>query len=187
LNGAQAITDTVTDYYAVQTALESVDSATGPAECHGIAVGLLCAAKGFEPEVWFDHLFGEGYALTPNVMRCAHLLHDLAVDVDRQLKSDEFEIVIFLPENASLSDRVAALADWCQGFLLGISLAKIGDLKDLPVDSREFVQDLNDIARVGIESEDSTEADERAYVELVEYVRVGVLLLRSDVESRASA
>jgi len=77
---------------------------------------------------------------------------------------------------------------WCDGFLFGLGAGEIKDFAQLPDDVNEISHDLAEISRAYHEDE-STEADELAYAELIEYVRVGVLViyeaLRLTRESRA--
>jgi hypothetical protein len=53
----------------------------------------------------------------------------------------------------------------------------VSDNLELPPEAQEFLDDLGNIAFVGFDSEAADEADETAYAEIVEYIRVGVMLL----------
>ena len=44
-----------------------------------------------------------------------------------------------------------------------------------------FLRDAADSARVGFETDNASEADETAYAEVVEYLRVGLLLVQQDL------
>ncbi|MCI0401446.1 MAG: UPF0149 family protein [Gammaproteobacteria bacterium] len=71
-----------------------------------------------------------------------------------------------------LSVRGAALREWCQRFLDGLSAA--GGLSG---DCREIVDDITRMAGQTISGVDGDEDEEAAFVEIVEYLRVGVLLI----------
>jgi hypothetical protein len=175
------MTEALPDYDDLAVALEEVRSVTGPAECHGIAVGQLCAAPRFEPAVWLRHIFDGDPSASSATLDCARLLAALAKDADRRLKSSDVELKLFLPDTGPLDERVAALAAWCRGFLLGISLAGLHDFESCSSETREFVVDLGAVGRADADSlTQSEDDDERAYAEIVEYVRVGALLLRED-------
>ncbi|MGH8322977.1 MAG: UPF0149 family protein, partial [Steroidobacteraceae bacterium] len=90
----------------------------------------------------------------------------------------EMEFDLLLPEDAaSLDTRTVALAQWCQGFLYGLGGSAIQDASGLPGEVGEIVRDLSEITRAGGDGGQSVEANESAYVELVEFVRVGVQLV----------
>jgi len=102
----------------------------------------------------------------------------------RQLNDPACEFQMLLPDdNDSLDARVNALGDWCQGYLIGLSLGGITDFAPLPEDAREITKDLLEIARAGTSYElEGSEEDENAYAELVEYLRVGVLLINEELQ-----
>jgi uncharacterized protein len=97
------------------------------------------------------------------------------------LSDPESGFGLLLPvDDEALGFRVDALAQWCQGFLYGLSTQPAIDLTHASAELREVVKDLVEISRAGVaapgESEDEEadseeEADETAYAELTEYVR----------------
>jgi uncharacterized protein YgfB (UPF0149 family) len=97
----------------------------------------------------------------------------------------EFELL--LPEDAApLAERTQALAQWCQGFLYGLGAGSITDASQLPGEVGEIVRDFIEITRAGVEGEPEDESSENAYVELVEFVRVGVQLLFEELAAARS-
>ena len=81
-----------------------------------------------------------------------------------------------------------ALGEWCQGFLSGLTLGGISDFDKLGTDAREVVEDLVEIARAGTSYHlEGSEEDEQAYAELMEYLRVGVLLINEELQPLKSA
>ena len=90
-------------------------------------------------------------------------------------------------DDAPVEARVAALAEWCQGFLYGVGAAGTLANAALADDVEEFLTDLAELTRVDASGEADAEAEEEAYAELVEYVRVGVQLVYDELAaSRAS-
>ena len=90
---------------------------------------------------------------------------------------------MWLPDDdESLEDRTIALAQWCSGFLAG--LASAGSLDTLSSEATEAIGDLQEIARAAVTSLDAqaeaAEEDEMAYAEIVEYVRVVVLMFHEE-------
>jgi hypothetical protein len=96
-----------------------------------------------------------------------------------ELRDPEFGFAPLLPhEDAPLSEQLAALADWCRGFLVGLSAGGRSDFERLAGDSREIVEDFARIAQADAEGlADAGEDAARELTELTEYVRVGVQLV----------
>ena len=89
-------------------------------------------------------------------------------------RQSEFEPL--LPDDdESTAVRAAALGHWCEGFLHGLVSSAHGDaLKEqLSTDPlADIIKDMLQITRAMAEDEGDGEADEQAYAELVEYLRV---------------
>jgi hypothetical protein len=89
--------------------------------------------------------------------------------------------------------RTAALAHWCEGFLHGLVSAKHGAaLKErLSVEPLvDVIKDMLQFTRAGLDEESDAEANDVAYFELVEYVRVAAQLSYeelADIRHSASA
>ena len=76
--------------------------------------------------------------------------------------------------------RIDALAMWCQGFLSGLGLMEI-DYSKGSLEVQEAIADLIDMSRLQYDDEiTGKEDEERAYMELVEYTKVAVLLIHSE-------
>lgn len=112
------------------------------------------------------------------------------------LGAEDLGFALLLPdEHATLTERLEALAHWCGGFLnaFGAGLARLpewsglgGAELSLPDEIQEIVDDLAAIAEVDEESAEAiAEGDdddaEAQFVELEEFVKVGVLLIMSVV------
>lgn len=111
------------------------------------------------------------------------LLGTLCDETLRQLDDPGFEFELLLPDDdAELATRTRALAEWCDGFVFGVG-AGGHRAADLPEQSAEFLRDAMRIARADAD-EAGGETDEAALVELTEYVRVGVMLTRTESGTR---
>ena len=186
------------DFSEIDTVLERLGVIYAASESHGALCGLLCV-KGFvlyddwiklindeqkvQP-VWFDKDMTDNENINEvdhdNTGRGAEewgLLQDLYDETFRQLNDDDYGFSLLLPnDDEPLRIRTEALVEWCDGFLFGLGAGEIKDFAQLPDDVNEISHDLAEISRAYHEDE-STEADEVAYAELVEYVRVGVLVI----------
>lgn len=152
------------------------------AELHGLLCGLLCCAEAMPDAARWRALAGAELAqdqpLDPALDRMLEQWHDATV---AQLHTAPETITPLLPSDETpLRQRTEALGAWCQGLLYGLGLGQVGQRGGLSAESREFLGDAAQIAQVGLASDEAAEADEIAYAELVEYLRVGLLLILED-------
>jgi uncharacterized protein YgfB (UPF0149 family) len=99
------------------------------------------------------------------------------------LQDSNLEFDLILPdEDESLYARLTTLQQWCSGFIIGVSMAGIKDYKALPDDSRELLTDFTEIGTAGEFDLGDEEESEEAYIEISEYVRMGVLLINEELQ-----
>lgn len=172
-------------YTEIQRVLADERSMTDAAEAHGTLVGALCAMPSYRFEDWLQEILPEGRTQSDS----GSALRGLYFITTETLAGQQLEFEPLLPQDEQpLSERTAALAQWCVGFLYGLGSGSIQDLKTLPGDVGEVVRDFDEITRVGVGAAESEEQNESAYAELVEFVRVGVQLVFEELEPlRASA
>lgn len=166
----------------LNTALEQVETEMRAVECHGTLAGLFCAKGELKPEEWVEYI-GKGLDANNLLQREALAAFKMLFEVTRdQLNDSVLDFHPLLPEDeADVEERIEALGQWCQGFLLGLSAGDIADIDKLPGDSGEILRDLVEIARAGSYELDGGEEDEESYQQLLEYVRTGVLLLNEEL------
>ncbi|HRD67390.1 MAG TPA: UPF0149 family protein [Candidatus Competibacter sp.] len=153
-----------------------------PAELHGLLCGLLCADRDLEPEQWLIHAREQ---LTDDA-ELAEPVRDVLFKLFEygaaQLNAADWSVAPLLPDDdVPLRQRVDALGSWCQGLLYGLGLGEVERRGELSAESREFLHDATEIARIGFDAGEANEADETAYAEVVEYLRVGLLLIQQDL------
>jgi uncharacterized protein len=162
------------EYGEIQHALRQAHALTDAAEAHGTLAGCLCATIAYRFEDWLAEILPEGRAGP----EAAEALRQLFEATAAALTEAQMQFTPLLPPDAEPIDaRAAALGLWCQGFLYGLGTRSLNDASQLPGEVGEIVRDLSEITRVGVDAGDSTESNEGAYAELVEFVRVGVQLL----------
>jgi yecA family protein len=163
-------------YHDIDDVVYNSGGAVSAAEAHGMLAGMLCASKGVEAEDWLTQVLGTGLGELNDTDEAA--MDALYADTQTLLKAVDFSFELFLPEDdISLTERVRALSEWCQGFLYGIGYA--GSQHPWPVDCAEVLRDLSDISLLDENAEG--EDDEAAYAEIREYVRVSVQLIHGDM------
>jgi uncharacterized protein YgfB (UPF0149 family) len=105
---------------------------------------------------------------------------------------------LFLPDDdESLEARVEALGVWCQGFVYGLAAGGVQEDSVIPDDSKELITDIIEISRAGYVADDEAEErvgvvndddeDEAAFMEVSEYVRMGVLLIYEELQPLQSS
>lgn len=162
----------------------------GAAEAHGIYCGLL-AADVPEPQArWLDELLpapaadgegaGDAAAATPDVKQCREALSALAENTRAQVQGPSMSLDPLLPPaDRSLRERAVAVHDWARGFLFGLGLAKV-DARALSAQNREVFDDFVELTRMDLNDLDDDQANEDALTEIIEFVRVGALLIYED-------
>jgi yecA family protein len=163
-------------YQAVENVVAHNDATISAAEAHGILAGMLCANHEMDCEQWLSQVFDEARDhLTEGEVATMRELYDTTREL---LEAVDFSFELFLPDDhADLVERAQALSGWCQGFLYGIGYG--GAEAQWTEDCAEVLRDLADISR--LDANASGEADEVAYTEISEFVRVGVQLVRGDL------
>ena len=170
------------DWYAHCTrVLDSTNAELGVAEGHGMLCGRICSGEDVDVAGWIREVIGS--ETKGDVRRCEQVLQAVSEETHAQLSSPEFRFHPFLPDDDHpIEWRCSELARWCQGFLYGIGASGRMDMRDWGTDAREVISDLAAFTTLGIGGE--SEDFERDYCELVEYLRVGVLLINEEL-SRA--
>lgn len=148
-----------------------------PAEVHGALCGALCVLA---PE-----------KIDPLQLLPAEDLPPLHPDAEAQsalarlreqslnaLQDSDMAFAPLLPDDEEqLAPRVRALAAWCGGFLYGLSSRPGLKLERCSEDAREIIQDFTQFTRASVEDQEDVQMEEDAYIELVEYVRIGAQLI----------
>lgn len=163
-------------------ALSRTTTAIGAAESHGLLCGMLCTHGHFDEEEWLACVLDDVDWEDPIGEACRVLLKRLEVATIYQLESADCTFQILVPaDSEALALRSEALAEWCAGFLAGVGLAGGVYSQTLPQDSREILHDMAEMTRIDVATCDEEDANEAAYAELVEYLRVGTLIIREEL------
>lgn len=78
-----------------------------------------------------------------------------------------------------LTERLVAVGDWCSNYISGLGDG-MGAEFEVSVDGKEALEDLAAIGQISVDFE-SDDDGERDYAELVEYIRIAVQLVFSDL------
>mgnify|MGYP001819464148 FL=1 len=172
--------ETAVDYDQLDDALRRCGANWDASQAHGLLAGRLAttgADAGFE---WLVQVLEGTDANDALRSECEGLLRSLFETTYRQLAERQSEFEPLLPDDEdATSVRAAALAHWCEGFLHGLVSASHGDaLKErLAAEPlSDIIRDMLEITRAAADEDGDGEADDAAYTELVEYLRVAAQL-----------
>ena len=160
--------------------LEQAHVMASAAELHGLLAGMLCAgvkadAKALLP-VLYDFL-NDGQALPSALEKQVQQLVDATAD---SLNKNDFSFTVLLPsDDDALFERLEALVEWSQAFLVGFAVQQT----DLSEDVREALDQLTEVTRVDIHTvtDGSKHENEEAYYLVLEHVRMMVLCCFNEV------
>ncbi len=167
------------DYADVKLVLYRESAPVDAAECHGVLCGMLCARGSMPLDAWLNEFLEEQASCSADSISALRQLYDGTLE---DLLSEDLDFLPYLPRDDSpLHERTQALASWCQGYLYGLGAGGIGRRSALPDNTRELMDDFTALAQAETGS-GSAEELERMYMELVEFVRVGVLLIQEELQ-----
>lgn len=167
----------VPDYHEIDASLASSRALTDLPEAHGTLAGAMCSSAGVTLEDWLREIFPEGQAGAAQTPMLAVFEWTRYV-----LDSRQFGFQPLLPDDETPVElRAVALGQWCQGFLYGLGSQPIPEIDRLPTEVAEIVRDFTALTQIGVDADESSEANEQAYSELVEFVRIGVQVLYDEL------
>ncbi|MCO7226226.1 UPF0149 family protein [Pleionea sp. CnH1-48] len=168
--------DSILTFDDLEEVLTSNDSETTASELQGMVCGLFSGGMPAQSDDWKALVIQQVNEHEPLVDGSMERLNALVQDVVAMLFQDIFNLDLLLPtDDCPLIDRLEALSQWCQGFLLGYGL-QIGDKQPDSEDLQEAVKDLSEIAMVDLDIEEDEEM-EQAFFTVYEHVRVAAQVI----------
>lgn len=170
-------------YPKVNELFNLTEALPSAAEAHGMICGFICAGSACDGKSWLDPILGSLKGVDKELAESYKaILLELYELSSIKLQSFEFDFELFLPDDdAPLQVRAEALSDWCQGFMVALNRAGISEDQIATQDAKEALQHMMEISQLDYEVIDVSEKDEEAYVEVMEYVRMAVLMIYSDI------
>ncbi len=169
--------------FELDIALQEADANYNAAEAQGIACGLLTVTTSADIIGWVKMVFGQIHADDAKQTKAIELSGELFEETKKQLQDSNLGFELVLPdEDEDLYSRFTALQQWCSAYVVGITMAGIKDTTKLPEDSRELIADFTEIGTSGDFDMDDEDASEEAFLEISEYVRMGVILINEELQ-----
>ncbi len=168
------------DYDSLDDVLRRCGATWDAAQTHGLLSGCLSVAGTESGFAWLSQILEGTDAGSPLRSECEVMLSTLFESTYRQLSERQSEFEPLLPDDQDSGViRTAALARWCEGFLHGLVSSDHGDaLKErLAAEPlADIIKDMLQITRATVDEDSDEEANDAAYAELLEYLRVAAQL-----------
>lgn len=168
-------------YQTITAIFQRNESGLTASEAHGLATGMLCLENETEVANWLTELFPEEVAL---VEEDKSVLDGLFEQTRKLLNEndDSFKFDLFLPNDKDMLEKqLEAIRYWCEGFLFGIGYTRSSS--EWPGETGEIMQDIVEFTKMDtlVEeemNEDEIDENEAALMEIQEYIRVAVIMIR---------
>lgn len=172
-------------YTGLDSLLAAAGAATGAAEAHGLFAGMICASGRPVQGAWLPYVLDDASPETPAARECLQQLELLQAEIFTRLNDGLLGFMLMLPDDSTmLVERTRQLGRWTAGFLYGLALGGIREDTTLPGSTGEVVRDFYEISNADFLHASPGDEDEKAFVEIVEYVRMSVLLLYTELQTR---
>ena len=178
------------DFDDLSHILIKMNAATEAAEAQGLFCGILCALGRVDKQSWIHQVIGE--AVEPGDLLIKEVKEHLETLYQETLKSmydDEYGFQLFLPDDeVTLEERIHTISEWCQGFLLGFSMSSLDSLESEAREEIEgLLEDFIEVTRIDAESGEDDTDDEDSFVEIEEYIRMGVIYIFTSLNPVATS
>lgn len=172
------------DYATLAATLARCGLPQGPAEVHGFALGLRIANVTEPRKAWREELYS---AFDPDdvlAKECRAALDRLFDAVFSEPEGGAMQLSLLLPQDIVVdAARLAAVRDWCQGFLFGIGLGGHGLTGRLSEQGQELLRDLAEYTRLDTDDVENSKENRAALIEIEEYLREGVMLIQDELSA----
>ena len=146
------------------------------AEAQGVLVALLNSTSFDHFKDWLQELDHIRFDESPLNEEILQILYDKTLD---EMNSTDFGLQLLIADEEQLKERIKGFINWCHGFSYGFGLSS--ELYErLDEDGKDFIRYIVEFSALdadevldGLESEE----DKLALEELVEFVRMGALML----------
>jgi len=147
-----------------------------PAELHGTLCGKLCGGANMNQEQWRSMAIESLDLAEQANTELLEQVDALYNSTKAQLESGDYNLALLLPDDDNdLEQQTQALAQWCNGFLLGFGSAGIDPDSQFSSENADALRDFASIVQAEIDEELDEDEQEGDFIELVEYVRIVAL------------
>ena len=176
--------DQAIDYFELNEQLKACGSSWSASQTHGLLCSRLSVGGSEGATRWFAQVLEESDPVPELRSACEGQLDGLFSTTWRQLVGRQSDFVLLLPDDDSpINERASAMGLWCEGFLHGL----VSEQHSEALKERLAAEPLSDIIKDMLQftramaEEDDEEADESAFAELTEYLRVAAQLVYEEL------
>ncbi len=171
------------DFFVLNELLLNLGAVCSPSELQGVLCGRISGGdiptKADWPNEAVQFLDIEHVDLEDEQ---AQLIDGLYLDTRNLMDDVNFSFTPLLPSDESTIERRASeLGSWCEGFLHGLGLSGLSGQAQLSSEVADALRDLAQITQISVDKDDNLEENESYWVELVEYVKVAVLTVYTEI------
>ena len=170
--------------------LIKINAAAGAAEAQGLICGILCALGRVDKPSWIQQVIGEAADPADLLMRETREQLDVVYQETMQsLYDEDYGFQLFLPDDqAQIEERIQAVSEWCQGFLLGFSMRSLDTIDDETRQEIEaLLEDFIEVTRIDAEPGEDANEDDESLFEIQEYIRMGVIFIFTSLHPLAGS
>ncbi|EKO3441996.1 TPA: YecA family protein [Vibrio fluvialis] len=174
--------NTFPNYANLASELQSASLGVTPAELHGLLTGMLAGGLSLSDKSWQPLIFdytndGMGWP-----MQVLALAEQTLKATNAELASTDLELTLMLPVTEgeeALFQFADSVAEWVNHFISGLGLvgAKLQSASEV---AKEALEDLEEIAKLGIDEEDDFEEQAQLLEQVIEHVKACVLTLHAE-------
>lgn len=171
-------------YDELNHALQHTEASIDAGEAHGILCGFICAGQEMDGRSWIEPILGNASGSDEVLGYAKKLLLKLYEISSIKLQQIEFDFSLLLPDDDEpLTVRMEALSHWCQGFIIALDRSGINARASISGEVQEALDHMLEISKIDYEITEPTEENERDYFEVVEYLRMTILMVHTDIAS----
>ncbi|MFT7218735.1 MAG: hypothetical protein ACI8Z1_000346 [Candidatus Azotimanducaceae bacterium] len=164
----------MTSYQKLQDELSKHSADVHPSELHGQLIGYVCALQNGSNvgrrSALYDTWLDGGVSDALKALLEAEFVHAL----DNLGEYSDFEFSLMIPDDEEpIADRAESVGLWCSGFLSGFGES------GRSIEGDDLTEAMRDLAQIAAMNEEVPEGEENEadLNEIVEFVRIGVLLI----------
>ena len=169
---------------ALQPFLQQIGMSSSVAEAHGLLSGLICSGSNNQGnDYWLNKLDLDIDQNNVMVKEAIEVIDAFYQTIKSSLDATEIEFQLAIDDNSSLNDRLSDFSLWVQSFLYGMGLNSNFDMQKCSEQVKEIVTDFVQISHADDYKLDidTLENDEHALFELMEYVKISVILINDEL------
>lgn len=170
-------------YESFEETLANVECEISASEFQGILSGMISSGLKASDKQWLSTILevaNDGQSISDAGVA---QLQELFIESQNAFKEPDLLAPILLPgEDYPLADRIEAVSQWSQGYLLGFGL-QLGDTPITGSEVSESLQDISEIAQLEVASDESDDS-QMALLTLVEHIKVAVKVIYLELVSK---